>query len=203
MPRRDPSRPPSCEDSLRALGRYLDFTGLAEISLVVSADEWALTVRRGHDARQYPARISFTVPEILALRNVTASQRGRGKPGRRRPPSRLRALEERGTSAEPLSAWLEQERALSYQELLRAIGRALDQRDVGSFELHETDTEVIVHLAAAPPAAPELHCLSKQSLRTHLDDAMRQRALHLPEPPAPLRAVTASVAEASGRTTAE
>ena len=145
-----PSRPPSCEDSLRALGRYLDFTGLAEISLVVSADEWALTARRGHDARQYPARIRFTVPEILALRNVTASQRGRGKPGRKRPTSRLRALEERGTSAAPLSAWLEQERALSYQELLRAIGRALDQRGVGSFELHETDTEVILHLAAAP-----------------------------------------------------
>src|SRR3954454_6016806 len=121
MPRRDPSRPPSCEDSLRALGRYLDFTGLAEISLVVRAGEWALTARRGHDARQYPVQVSFTVPEILALRNVTASQRGRGKLNRKRRPSRLGALQERGRSAAPLSAWLEQEHALSYQELLRAI----------------------------------------------------------------------------------
>jgi hypothetical protein len=203
MPRRDPSRPPSCEDSLRALGRYLDFTGLAEISLVVSDGAWALTARRGRDTRHYPMQFSFTAPEILALRHFTASQRGRGKPARRRRPSRLGALQEQGEPAAPLSAWLEQERALSYQELLRAIGRALDQRGVRTFELHETGAEVILHFATDISASPELHYLSKQSLRAHLDDAIRQRVLRLPEPLVPLRAATAPPPEAPDQATAE
>jgi hypothetical protein len=203
MPRRVPTCPPTCEDSLRALGRYLDFTGLAEISLVVRDGDCALIARRGRDARQYPVRVRFTAREILALRNVTASQRGRGRPGIRRRPSRLRALQEQSQPAPPLSAWLERERAVPYQELLRVIGRALDQRGVRTFELHESATDLVLRLAVDASTDPELHLLSKQDLRTYLDGAIRRRALRTADPLFPPRAATAPLPEVPDRTPAE
>lgn len=164
---------------MRALGRYLDFTGLADISLAVCDDTFALTARRGRDPGPYPVQVNFNVTKIRALRNVAASQRGRGRTGVRRRPSRLLALQDGYDPTAPLSAWLERERTLSYQELLRAIGRALDQRGVRTYELHETATDVILHIAEDVAAAPELHYLSKQRLRLHLDEGIRQRA-HYP-----------------------
>jgi hypothetical protein len=203
MPRRTPPGPPSCEDCLRALGRYLDFTGLADISLAVRDDTIALTARRGRDPGPYPVQVNFSVPEIMALRNVAASQRGRGRTGVRRRPSRLLALQDGQDPSAPLSAWLEQERTLPYQELLRAIGRALDQRGVRAYELHETATDVILHIAEETSVAPEPHYLSKQRLRLHLDDGIRQRALRPADPLLPPRVPATPPSEAAGSAPAE
>lgn len=121
----------------------------------------------------------FTDHEIESLQSSAFRRRGTGGIRNIFRPSRLTALRERQDVSVSLSAWLEETRALPYQDVLRLIGRDLDLCKACAFRIEEQPGGLLVRvrIEVDGPSIYQVYSLPKEELRVRIAHAIQQRKL--------------------------
>lgn len=163
------------EDRLRALGWYLDSRKLGAITLTYSAAGLELTAHPQDGDEEAPLRLRFTPDEIMALCREGVRRRGSGGPRAARP-SRLTALQA-GQGPLPLSQWIDQTRALAYQDALRAIGFDLDRWGAQWYRIDEQDHGIVIRYRTTTngPDINQVYPISRDEVRTRIARSIRRR----------------------------
>lgn len=183
MPAEAEAIPLTFEDRLRALGWFIDNRALHSINLAIEQGEVTLKAQKGGGDEMRPIEVHLNALEMALLCRDARRRRGNGAP---RPalarPSRLNALRQRQTDNVPLSKWVDQVQALSYQELLRAIGFDLDRAKAQGFRLEEYESGLLLrmHTAESGPAVQQVYPLSKEELRIRIAQSIRRRGYRRP-----------------------
>ena len=164
------------EDRLRALGWYLDSQKLDEISLTYSQDGIALMAHRQQSDEDTPIQLNFAQPEIVELCRQGVDRRGSGAVRAARP-SRLSLLQAGQGAPAPLSQWVEQTRALSYQEALRAIGFDLDRWGAQWYRIDDKDDGVVIRYRTTTngPEINQVYPISREEVRARIARSIRRR----------------------------
>jgi hypothetical protein len=175
--------PLTFEDRLRALGWFIDNRALHTINLAIEHGEVTLKAQKGPTDEARPIEIKLTAKEMALLCRDARRRRGTGihrLPTAR--PSRLNALRQRQANKVPLSQWVDQTQALTYQELLRAIGYDLDRWKAQGFRLDEFGSGLLlrIHTTETGPAVQQVYPLSKEELRSRIAQSIRRRGYRRP-----------------------
>ena len=161
------------EDRMRALGWYLDRNKLDDISLTYSQEGIALTA---HNTADTPVQLRFSQPEIVELCRQGVGRRGRGGERAARP-SRLSLLQAGQSAPAPLSEWVEQTHALSYQEALRAIGFDLDRWGARWYRIDDQDHGMMIRYRTTTngPEINQVYPISNEEVRARIARSIRRR----------------------------
>ena len=164
------------EDRLRALGWYLDQRKLCEITLSYSHEGIALTAHQRENETADAVQLRFSPEEIEALCQEGAGRRGSGTVRGARP-SRLNALRDPQAPPVPLSQWVDQTHALSYQEALRAVGFDLDRWGARWYRIDEQDQGMVIRYrtTTAGPDINQVYPITRDEVRTRIARSIRRR----------------------------
>ena len=160
-------------DCLRAMGWHLDNNKLDDISLTFSQEGIALT---GHNAADAQVQARFSPPEIVELCRQGVGRRGKGGVRAARP-SRLSLLQASQGAPVPLSEWVEQTHALSYQEALRAIGFDLDRWGARWYRIDDQDHGMVIRYRTTTngPEINQVYPISNEEVRARIARSIRRR----------------------------